>query len=471
MLGIPPVLAIFICVAALVWVVNVATWLNRWTVSPAKMLSCNVWGVVLMGCALTVVRRLELGSVATLLLTLGTFAILFVFLTAALAGAPKDAPNRTMAALAVWIAGGEFLYLMIHPDGASENVPEVLAVAFLPGIVIQIRNSKGSREYLLRLAAQVSAFVVWFSVILGFAVPALAFGEGYSDQRRWAVLGMTMRLSGLTPHPNYLSVTALMCLVLVVALKLRWWRTTALVCLIALGMAESRNAILTLVVVLGVAWICNGKSIILRALVFSPICLAASLFSGWLEGSTLTADIETNGRYRIWDTVLALFQENPINGWGPLAFQSESGSPMLPSGLQHAHNQILQSIAEGGALGGFLAVMMLLVLLKIAIKHRYEVVYPSIAVVFMMGIFTEPFLTLHLYGLNYAVVPAFLMFIVMMSADASRESVTPVVAQERRRDLPDYFNRTDSETRRLLGLSNEKPQEVEQVHTRPLGKE
>lgn len=467
MLGIPPVLAIFFCLAALIWVVILATWLQQGTVSPAKLLSFNVWTVVLIGCALTVVRRMELGSVATLLLTLGTFAILFVFLAAALAGAPKDAPNRTLAALAVLIAGVEFLFLMIHSDGASENVPEVLAVAFLPGIVIQIRNSNASREYMLRLAAQVSAFVVWFSVILGFAAPALAFGEGFSDQRRWAVLGMTMRLSGLTPHPNYLSVTALICLVLVVALKLRWWRTTALVCLMALGMAESRNAILTLIVVVGVAWICNGRSIILRTIVFSPLVFAAWLLSGWVEESALTADIETNGRYRIWDTVIAQFQEGPFSGWGPLAFQPESESPLLTAGLQHAHNQVLQAIAEGGALGGFLIVMMLLVLVRIALKHRYEAVYPSIAVVFMMGIFTEPFLTLHLYGLNYAVVPAFLMFVVMMSADAKTDPIAPVVTQDLRRDLPNYFNRADPETHRLLGLSNGKLQEVSPVLARP----
>lgn len=454
MLGVPFGLAIFFALTGLVWLANVTHWMHSGALDRAKVLSFSVWTAALFGCALTLVRRLGIGGPASLLLIAGTMILLFMFTAAALAGGKKGAPNQWLVTLTVAITAVEVLFLLIHGDGITQNIPEVLALGFLPGIVIQIRNSGATKEQLLRLAARVSTFVVWGSVILGFLAPALAYGEGYSDQRRLKVLGLTMRLAGFTPHPNFLSVTALMCIVLVLAVKMRGRWLTVLVCLAAIGMAESRNAIVTLVLVACVAWVCSGKSILGRSLLMSPVALLVLIFGVDLEDSSLTSDISTNGRFRIWDIVLHNFNEDPFNGWGPLAFQDESKSPLLRAGLQHAHNQVLQGIAEGGVLGGVLIVALLFSLVRIAAKHRYEAIYPSMLVIFLMGIATEPFLTLHLYGLNYAVLPAFLMFVVMMSADAASVPEAPRAVREKpRNDLPAYFAKPNAETGRLLGIT------------------
>jgi hypothetical protein len=71
-----------------------------------------------------------------------------------------------------------------------------------------------------------------------------------------------------------------------------------------------------------------------------------------------------------------------------------------------------------------------------------------------MSVFTEPFLTLHLYGLNYAVLPAFLIFVILMSADAHSDPLEfKVIVEKRRRDLPDYLVNPSAETKRALGLA------------------
>lgn len=460
--ALPLVLQLFAAIAALIWAGILAWHFRPGSGKAAKLLSLTVWSAALFGSALTLVRHTgTMGSLASTLLMAGTFIVIFGFMVSAIAGAPKRAPNQGLVLLAVAITVTELIYLLAHSDGISENLPEVLALSFLPGIVIQVRSSGASKQHILRLAAHISAFVVWVSVILGFVAPSLAYGQGFSDHRRIPILGLTMRLEGVTPHPNFLAVTAVICIVLAWAVKLRHRTLTIIVALVAIGMAESRNALLTLAVVAVVAWACSGKSIIARLLLVSPLAVPLVLFGTEFEGggNALTSDIENNGRYRVWDMILAGFQNDPLSGWGPLAFQEESGSPLLSAGLQHAHNQVLQSIAEGGLVGGALMVVLLLVLVQIALKHRYEAVYPSIVTICLMGIATEPYLTMHLYGLNYAVVPAFLMLAVMMSADAPGDPARPIQSPEKRskvrprKDLPEHLANPSDETRQLLGLS------------------
>lgn len=454
MFEVPLAVGIIAAVVGLVWLVNLVMWLQTSKVAPPRLLSLSIWTAALSGCALTVMRRAELGSISTTLLMAGTALLIFIFAAAAFAGGPKDAPNKGLVTIAVLITAVELGYLAQHRAGLTDNAPEVLALAFLPGIVIQIRNSGASKQHLLRLAAHVTTFVVWISVGLSFVAPALAYSHGLSDLRRLNIFGLTLRLSGLTPHPNFLSVTALICIVLVIALRTKFWWASVVVSLAAIGMAESRNAMLTLLVVAAVAWVFSGKTIFGRLVLAAPICFAAILLSGGLEDSSLTSDIADNGRYRIWDTVLAGFDGNPFAGWGPLAFQPESKSPMLAAGLQHAHNQVLQGIAEGGILGGILAVALLIAIIRIGLKHHTEVLYPSIVTICLMSVFTEPFLTLHLYGLNYAVLPAFLLFVILMSADAPSDPFdVKVDDSKRRRDLPDYLINPSAHTKQALGLA------------------
>ncbi|MDQ0100636.1 O-antigen ligase [Paenarthrobacter nicotinovorans] len=454
MFEVPLAVGVIAVVAAVLWLVNLVMWLQSSKLRPPTLLSFSIWTAALSGCALTIMRRAELGSISTTLLMVGTVLLIFIFASAAFAGGPKDAPNKGLVTIAVLITAVEVGYLALHRAGLTENAPEVLALAFLPGIVIQIRNSGASKQYLLRLAARVTTFVVWISVALSFVAPALAYSHGLSDLRRLNLAGLTLRLSGLTPHPNFLSVTALICIVLMIALKTKFWWATVIVSLAAIIMAESRNAMLTLLVVAAVAWVFNGKTIVGRTVLAAPICFAGILLSGGLEDSSLTSDIAANGRFRIWDVVLAGFDGNPFAGWGPLAFQPESKSPMLAAGLQHAHNQVLQGIAEGGVLGGILIIALLIALIRIGIKHHNEVLYPSIVTICLMSVFTEPFLTLHLYGLNYAVLPAFLIFVILMSADAHSDPLeVEVVTEKRRRDLPDYLVNPSAQTKQALGLA------------------
>jgi len=450
------VLVVGLVIVVALWAAVLAAGIRTDRLKATTLLSINMWVVTLVGSALSVVRRVDAGGLATTLLMVGTGVVLFLLSVSVVGGRKAGLKGGWILFITCGLTALEVYYLLRHPSGTSSSIPEVLALAFLPGFVFQIRNSGASREYLLRLAARVSTFVVYTSVIIGVIAPTLAYSQGFSDHRRLDIGPITMRLGGLTPHPNLLSITALMCIVLVLALKMRGRWLSALVGVAAIGLAESRSAAVTLAVVLIVVWVCKGRNLLLRSTIALPLSVFLVASSSALEDSdaaaSLTSDISTNGRFRVWDLVIQTFTANPLDGWGPLAFQTESGSPFLSAGLLHAHNQVLQGIAEAGLFGGILTVALLLALVWIGLRHMREPVYPAMVVVFLLSVPTEPFLTLHLYGLNYAVLPAFIMLAVMMSADAQSDDPAPdpVVEGVESRKLPGAWEASDS--RHLLGL-------------------
>lgn len=142
---------------------------------------------------------------------------------------------------------------------------------------------------------------------------------------------------------------------------------------------------------------------------------AGTLVTG-LSQSPLASDISNNGRYRIWGLIWDQFKSNPLQGWGPLAFVPAGGSPLAEVGLEHAHNQFMEAIAETGALGLILTTIVLGALGWIALRERRRPVYLAVFLVLVASLPSEPFMSPYLYGLNYTFVPIIVVLVVILSA-------------------------------------------------------
>lgn len=393
------------------------------------LLSANVWATTGSGCAIAVIHRSSPDNgIERWILVAGTATFVSLFGVALLAArSAVRSSHGLLVALAIAFTLVEAIYLSASAASPSDHAAQVASLVFFPGIVLQIWWSGASQRYLLHLAYRVTAFVTFGSVALAALAPDLAFGDGPTDLRRLAIGPLTHRLAGLTPHPNYLSVTAIICLLLCVFLHARNRTAVVVTCLVALALAESRVAIVSLGLVAVVVWVLNGKSPLRRVTIAAPLTAAILIWSGSLlpsDESALTADISTNGRLRVWGITWQLFLQDPWQGFGPLGFEPESQSPLLGAGLLHAHNQVLQGIAEGGWIGGLLTVVILGWIVWIAISNRAEFIYPCVAVMVIVNCMTEPLLSMHRFGLNYAAVFPIVIWIIFMSGSTSDASGT-----------------------------------------------
>lgn len=385
-----------------------------------RWLQASVWITVVSGSLLTVLRRVDVNS--TPVLAAGSVALTAILVLVALRAFREPEAQRGMVVTALLLTLVEVIYLAAHPTGIKQHAQELVALVFMPGLLMQAFTSRASREQLLSLAYRATAFVTLGSLAIAVLAPDLAFSHGYSDARRLNLFGLTLRLGGFTPHPNLLSITALLCAVLAFGLRRRERWVIAALALTAIVLAESRSALVAAAITAAVWWVFKGGSLVARTVLVAPpalvVLLLAGSFTGSDEGTALTSDVATNGRYRVWDLVLEQFAANPFTGYGPLAFQPDSGSPLLAAGLLHAHNQVLQGVAEAGLLGGALTLVLLALMVAAAWRARADPVFPAAVTAFLLTAPTEPFLTLHLYGLNYAIVPAAVLIVILAAASA-----------------------------------------------------
>jgi tetratricopeptide (TPR) repeat protein len=106
-----------------------------------------------------------------------------------------------------------------------------------------------------------------------------------------------------------------------------------------------------------------------RAVIAGGLLLAAGLAAAVLTGSLGTL----SGRANIWETALATFRSSPIVGTGPGTFSwtrlAEAPPLLEPYPVFHAHDVVLQTLADGG--------IVLLVGLGVAVIGWLVVVAPA----------------------------------------------------------------------------------------------
>lgn len=413
-----------------------------------RSLDVVVWFATVTSCAGVAIGRLGLVTAQAGGLVLGA-AILAAVLLAAILSQVGVANRRH----AIWnplsitvtaFASVQVISLVINGGPYTVNTAgQILGLTFLPGIVILTLLSGADLAHVTRLAARVSSTVIVASLVLLPTVPVLIYGGRTTDFRRLPLPGIPERFAGLTPHPNLIGATAVICVLTIFAVKMRYRFLIAPACLVTLLLAEARVAAVSLVLAGAVMWIVASRVWVLRAIAVGIAGLAAlpSVLGFLADEQGLTSDVvSVNGRTRIWSIVGEYWDDRPLFGWGPLAFQPEAGTPFSSdrSTFFHAHQQVLEGLVEGGILGFILIILLLVLIVATGVKHRKTVVLP-LAIYTAVQCVTEVFLSLHLYGLNYTIVPAFLVLAVIASSTRKLKDSDEdrVGLHERLDDTPD----------------------------------
>jgi O-antigen ligase len=204
-------------------------------------------------------------------------------------------------------------------------------------------------------------------------------------------IGDVPRAAATLSHPNEAAMLLELSVPLLVAYAWtaapRWRRPLALAALatlLATALTFSRAGIIAALVALGVlGGVCVRRSARDRLTTLGVAALALPLALGWatlmdpgLDHRLLAGIDESSSqqppRTVFWSTALAMFEDQPLLGVGPdnfrWLFPAYSGVAANNLGI-HAHNQYLETLADGGVLGLVSFLIVLVALLRIAIQR------------------------------------------------------------------------------------------------------
>lgn len=310
----------------------------------------------------------------------------------------------------------------------------------------------------LRLSRFTLRVYVWMSLVLAIAAPHIAFWDGQG--RTWFGLS---QLAGATTHPNGMGTVAALALIVelvrVDGLKRpRPWHLFASVA--ALLATQSRGAWLSaaigLVVYLafrsGARWVTMGVPVLMGGMLTASAFLQSvfNSLTNWSAGGDITT---LNGRTTIWANALNAVQLSPIFGTGPRSFDLDYRSEVLGlNGLissSNAHNQLIQTLVERGALG----LVALLVFLLILARAAFNVGNPSrpgllaVLAVFVARFAVETPLNISTASLNGALLVVVTVLIVAAKKETHAD---PLPAAGREVRLPSAYRRMTA-TKRPFG--------------------
>lgn len=254
--------------------------------------------------------------------------------------------------------------------------------------------------------------------ILIFLIVSLAFialdssrvmAPGY---RGW-IPGLSSRFWGLAPHANAIGPMAALTIFLEILCPSRYKpvRLAVFACASAvLILAQSKTAIgasvIGLIVIL-YARIGNRNSSAPRTglylhgghlfllvsaivataaiLLLANLGLLDKLFSR-LDSMGITSSVQSiSGRTVIWEAALREYSNNPLFGYGPTLWDDAYRRAIGLSYAFHAHNQILQTMAESGTIG----LIALLAFLFLALSRAFQTYQitkgVSIAILVLIG--------------------------------------------------------------------------------------
>ncbi|GAA1533300.1 hypothetical protein GCM10009803_12470 [Microbacterium ginsengiterrae] len=390
------------------------------------MLSVVLGGAVALGCFATTGTRLGISEATLSALSFATAAV-FVAIGIAtfVARRPDGSPGQGLLLITLLIAVTGWVSLALNGYSILTYLNPAVSLGILPALVVITQRSGATREQIQALVFRCAAGVVYVSLALAVVAPSIAFGTTNQDARRLSLGPLTHRLSGVAGHPNFLAFVALVVLVISLTTEVRRRAIHIASALATLALTEARNAFLSLAILLLVLFIMNGRRRLLRATLVAPVAAVVLILGQeWLQDdtSTLTSDVATNGRFRVWDLVFTYFPERPIYGWGPVAFRESSDSPLLQANLAHAHNQLLEALAEGGLVGLALMLALTICLAKIAFRHRSHPLYTGTLVILLASYTTQIFLSPHMWGANIGMVPALLVLPIFLSAGRDHTS-------------------------------------------------
>jgi exopolysaccharide production protein ExoQ len=250
--------------------------------------------------------------------------------------------------------------------------------------------------------------------------------------------GVDLRLHGLAPHANVLAAILLTYFLLkpLRGSARRIGRLNEIVVAICLLLTQSKTV--------WIAWVCV---IVLRAirrslawrgmrrhlaLALGAASLTALLSLTVLDGLPFTvgdnnAQVTTlTGRTLVWAETVALWEKNPVFGYGPGLWGRDmrrSYLSVLGWEAPHAHSQFFQTLGESGLIGivGLGVYALVLVLYAVRLNRQTEgVALALLAVTLVRGITETPLRSIMTDGNFFLHLVLFSIFLSGRRSDSSR---------------------------------------------------
>ena len=313
------------------------------------------------------------GAAASLAHGIGQLAQVGILASAALAIAsrlsfrPTGHPQPARY-FAIWVPY-LIAWCMAAAFGAVAGVSReaIIAILGLLPTAILVPDANGTRSVQRTV-------VLWLRAIVTFSliVSLFSYAWSYSPWQVWpgGWRGTSDRLSGLTPQPNVLGWIAVLSLVVettqVRVSRGHAWLVFALISLATLLLTGSRSALISGLLALAVyelTRVGGSRSIFSGLRLFLVTCGGVvAIFSFLTRGDSASF----NGRNLTWQQAWEAFVANPVLGSGPGAYAYDLTTVSVP----YAHNQVLQTLAETGAVGGVALLVHVLSLISSATRAR-----------------------------------------------------------------------------------------------------
>jgi O-antigen ligase len=269
--------------------------------------------------------------------------------------------------------------------GPMPGVTISAAVMFL--LVLPCARSGGpDAGALLALIGAIARTILLLSLVLAVVWTEWVAEVQYPDS--W-VPGATFRLHGVTGHAHALATFAFLLLVARISQPSRWWWIDYPLVVAVVLMSQSKQFLAVMALFLAVAPLVRPMGFLarwslgLRVACVVPVALA--IIVGFVALVPTKARIvpedqrekaeSFTGRTLIWQETLQAWQASPLVGNGPRLWSPEMSQAFAGRhgwAPAHAHNQLLQSLAQGGVLGlaGLLVTMVGLTVLAVRIRDR-----------------------------------------------------------------------------------------------------
>ncbi|WIA99760.1 O-antigen ligase [Curtobacterium sp. MCBA15_012] len=368
-----------------------------------------LWTMTLATGVVNLLTVLEQGGTAETLTDIAGVVFPGVLLVAVLAAFKNPGRSTTPLVPVGLVAFSLILIVSALLNSQFTEVTRLIAagILYLPGLVVAIWKTTASADAIRSTVRHICLTIVWASLVLLAINPTAAMGD---LPRRVTIGDLPFRVAGVTPHPNLLAFIAAVGLILVLKHKSRLRLVHVAAIAVILVLAEARSLTIGLAVALALYWIIAGRgSRAVRTFAAVLVGLPIAVFA-WpaiddaFNDSTLGSDVTTlNSRTVVWNLVGRYWVDHPVLGWGPFTFNDATHSPASSLFFNHAHNQLLEALIEGGLVGLLLMVVSLGVVTWYAITTR-DVVYAATAVITLIFAATEVPLTLHNYGFNFPVL-------------------------------------------------------------------
>ncbi len=401
-------------------------WHDMETRRPGTVLRHTVWLLTAALCAAAVLGRngVDMSTVTAAMFVVAPGLIAVAALVTFLLREPK---SRSALLTAFLVYGGLTILSAIVHSQIAPVLAKSAGLLYLPGLAVIAWCSRAKPPEMIALVQRVSLVVVYASLVLVAISPDWA-GRDILP-RRIPLPGIDLRIAGVTPHPNLLTIVAGLALILVVRYRGKRWLLHAAAAVSCIVLGETRNIALGVGIAVIVMWLVAGRSVPGRIFVGTPLlAVAASSLAAFNVDSALDDDVATfNSRTVIWEVAARYVPDKPVLGWGPFAFDRSVPTPLsavygvTELQFQHAHNQVIQVAVDAGLIGLTAFAVLAVLLVRMSFRAPREPALCAVTALVVVYSLTEVPFTVHSYGPSFGVTTLALMLTLWAAFDRQQQ--------------------------------------------------